>query len=304
MADSNYVSTADNPAEVPFSDDEAVRDDELISDDGAASLSAAERITRDQKKADRIKRKLDEGKQSKAEVARLTTQLEESNTRLARLEGAMSVRQAPQASGTPAPDPYKAALKSVRARQATSFERMRAEMASMPKDQDLPPDRLKHYQDELAEIEDEKAQINARRVLAEQAPAIRQEQAQQVYVQKYPEVYNNPTAFEYARGTFARRQALGETITNDTVDEIMNETRTVFKIGPKPKGPSASDRARLGGHSASGSGGGNSGPTGGIQPTPALMKMAKALFSDLPDDKAFQKWVDGPGKELRKQKVI
>ena len=303
MADSSYVSTADAPVEVPFTDDEAVRDEELITDEPGAGLSAAERITRDQKKAERIKRKLDEGKQSKAEVARLTAELESSNTRLARLEGAMSVKQ--RAPAPPAQDPYKAALATVRQRQTASYEKMRAEMAAQPEGKDLPPDRLQHYQDELADIEDEKAQINARKVLAQQAPAIRQEQAQQVYVQKYPEVYNNPKAFLYAQGQAAKREHNGETITNETVDEIMQETRTVFKIGPKPSNrPSASERARLSGHPSSGASGGGRDPSGGIAPTPALMKMAKALHSDLPDDQAFKKWVDGPGKELRKQKVL
>jgi hypothetical protein len=302
MAES-YVSTADAPIEVPFTDDEAVRDEELITDEPGAGLSAAEKLSRDQKKQERIREKLNRGKQSEAENVRLRAESEELKTRIARLEGAVSVqtRQPP----APAQDPYKAALATVRQRQTASYEKMRAEMAAQPEGKDLPPDRLQHYQDELADIEDEKAQINARKVLAQQAPAIRQEQAQQVYVQKYPDVYSNPTAFEYAQGTFARKKALGEAITNETVDEIMQETRTVFKIGPKPSNrPSASERARLSGHPSSGASGGGRDPSGGIAPTPALMKMAKALHSDLPDDQAFKKWVDGPGKELRKQKVL
>lgn len=293
-----YVSTSNEPIEVPFSDDsEEVRDDELI-EDAPANLSPAERATRDEKKRERIKRKLDEGKASKEENERLRAQLAEQNTRLARLEGAVSVQRQP---AQPQGDPYAARMAAARARQNEAYLAAQAEINAKTFDDK----RADHWARVAAEIEDEKMAIQAERIMAQRMPAIRTEQAQQVYVQKYPEIYKpeNSRAFEYAQGRWKQRTAMGEPESAQLVDEIMKEAMTQFKIGPKTA-PTATERDRLSGRGSSSSGSSSSSPSGGIQMTKDLRKMATAMYSELPEAEAIKKWTDTVGKPLRQKKIL
>lgn len=289
---SEYISTAD-PVNVPFSDDEDVRDDELILDADDPSASPAERVTRAKKKSERVARLLAEGKQSKEEAAALRAEMAELKANQARLEGFVAAQRQPQQQG----DPYQARLNAIRARQAEAHRALQAEVKAGT----YTPERDAHYTAIAAEIEDAKAEVIAERTMARIAPAQRQEQAQQVWAHKYPEVYNNSKAFQYAQATYQRRVARGEKVETEQIDEIMQETMTDLRLGGKGK-PTATEKARLSGQSSGGSSGGTAGP--GIAMTPALKRMATALHSDLSEEEAVKKWTNSVGKELRKQKVL
>lgn len=295
----DYVSTND-PVTVPFSDDqsEEVRDDELLFDE-SKPISAEERVSRQAKKDERTKRLLREGKENKAEVERLRAEATHNAARLARLEGYVSA--IPTAQNQPAGDPYEAALDNVYRKQSEAYNAAQAEIKAGT----FNDERGKHYERIAREVETEKTRIHTRRALDESRAGTRQEQAQQVWVQKYPDVYKNPNAYKYAQSTFERRKALGEQESNEMVDEVMSETMATFKLGPK-KAPGATERSRLSGHSSSGGsgGGGNAGPNGGVQMTKELRKMATSLYSDLPEDEAVKKWANGPGRRLREAKVL
>ncbi len=293
----DYVSTND-PIVVPFSDDsEEVRDDELILDE-APGATPEEKLTRERKKQERTRRLLQEGKQNKAEVERLRAEAEESKARIARLEG--YVTALPQAQSQPGKDPYESALDTVYAKQSEAYMAAQAEIKAGT----FTEERAKHYERVAREVETEKTRIHTRRELDASRAGTRQEQAQQVWVQKYPDVYKNPQAYQYAEATWKRRQALGENVSNDLVDEVMQETMAQFKLGPK-RAPAANERARLSGHSSSGNGGGSSGGNAsGIPMTKELRKMAVALYSDVSEEEAVKKWANGPGKALRANKVL
>lgn len=290
---SEYISTAD-PVNVPFSDDdESVRDDDLILDDDPTA-SPAERVTRAKKKSERVARLLAEGRQSKEEAAALRAEMAELKANQARLEGYVSAQRQPaQQQG----DPYQARLNTIRARQAEGHRALQAEVKAGT----YTAERDAYYTALAAEIEDDKATVIAERTMARMEPAARQQQAQQVWAHKYPEVYNNPKALRYAQATFARRDAAGDRIETEQIDEIMQETMTALRLGGKGK-PTATEKARLSGQSSGGSSGGGAGP--GIAMTRDLRRMATALYSDLSEDDAVKKWAQTVGKTLRKDKVL
>lgn len=289
---SEYISTAD-PINVPFSDDsEDVSDDQLILEDDPTA-SPAERVTRNKRKSERVARLLAEGKQTKEDNAALRKELSELKTSQARLEGMVIAQRQPQPQG----DPYQARLDAIRAKQQDAYNQMQADIKSGNYNEE----RDRHYKALSAQFEDAKGEVYSERALARVAPSQRQEQAQQVWAHKYPEVYGNPKAFQFAQATYQRRLAMGEKVETEHVDEIMQETMTAMKLGGKGK-PTATEKARLSGQSSGGSSGGTAGP--GVQMTPALRRMAIAVFSDLSEEEAVKRWANTAGKELRKQKVL
>lgn len=292
----DYVSTNDTPV-VPFSDDES-DDKALLTDEDSPSASPEERSKRAQKKQERITRLLDEGKQSKEEVSSLKAELAAVKAEQAEMRGYMTA-QSHQRAPAQGKDPYQARLDAVYEKQSNAYQAAQAEVAAGKFDEK----RAKYYERIAREVEEEKTEIHTERVIAQRMPAQRQEQAQEVWRQKYPDVYNNPKAYKYAEATFERRKALGDTVTHELVDEVMKEALTTFKLGPKPA-PSQNERARMSGLPSSGGGGGGGNPAGGIPKTKEFMRMATALHSDLPEEEAFKKWVNGPGKALRAAKVI
>ena len=301
---SEYVSTG-GPIEVPFTDDVAeVRDDELIVEadkPGDSPEVKAQRATsRRERAAERARERKEQGEQ----LVQLRKDLEQERAERARLQGyvqALPAAQAPQGK-----DQYEAALDAVYEEQQRSYREYQAALAAGTLDEKA----VERFQKISRDIETRKNNIAARRVVDSDVARQRQEAAQQPYVHKYPDVYNNPEAFEYAKAEHAKRKArarvTGEQITNETVDEIMEETRTVFKLGKKDP-PSRSERDRYTGGSAGGTGGGNGGGSGhGIAMTKELRSMAISRYggNGVSDEAAVKAWVDGPGKELRKNKVL
>lgn len=287
---------------VPFSDDETVKDDELITDDdkpASPSETFEERRTRKQKRQERLQGIIQQGKKNAEELEAEKKRNAELSERLARLEGAMVAsqaqpRQAPPADGK---DEFDRELDAIYEKQRNAYAAAQAEVKAGT----YTEERNRYYDGLAREIEAAKASVHTRRVMAQTEPIRQQNQAQQVWVQKYPEVYQNPRAFQYAQGKAQQRLALGEPITAQAVDEIMNETMVTFKIG-KPPAPSQSDRAKLSGMPASGSGGGRG--DGGVTLTPAIRQMAIAAYDHLPEDEAIKKWTNKTGKRLREKKVL
>lgn len=291
----DYVSTADAPVEVPFSDDETETPEEAIVD--SPNASPAERESAKEKRKARAAQRERERKEMEGKLRELEERDAKRDRELAELRGFVA-GQSRQATAGGGKDPYEARLEAIRQRQSTEWANYQAELKAGTIDEK----RTKYYEQVSHEIETEKANTLVEKALAQRMPAIRQEQAQQVWTQKYPEVYRDPKAFQYAEATFKRRQALGDSVTNELVDEIMTETMTQFRLGKK-SAPSASEKARMSGMPSSGSGGGGA-PSGGVQMTKDLRRMATALYSDLPEEEAVKKWANGPGKTLRAQKVL
>lgn len=287
----------DNSVAVPFSDDESetVAND---NDEDSPSASPEERKLRSQRRSERITRLLQESKERAAKVKELEERDARRERELAELRGAVAANQNMLARQQPSEkDPYEAQLDAIYERQSRAYNSAQAELKAGT----MTPERQAYYEREAREIESAKTRVHTQRVVEDQAQRLRQEQAQQVWVQKHPEVYQNPRAFEYAKATYQRRLALGEVATNSLVDEVMEETKTQFKLGAKPA-PSASDRARMSGLPAAGSGSGGKSPSGGLPPE--LKRMALAAYSDLPEAEAVKKWEATTGKRLRAKRVI
>jgi len=295
------VGNADNAVQVPFSDDkDEDKPEDLLAEDDSGG-SPEERITRKAKRQERITRLLHEGKQSKEEAAelkaervQLKAEQDDLRQRLARLEGQVSV----QAPGSDGKDPFERELDEVYELQSSAYQSAQAEIKAGT----FTEARARHYEGVARDIESRKSRVHTRRELAMREPAQRAEQGRQAWVQKYPDVYGNPNAYEYAEGRFKQRKALGEAVTHALVDEVMNETMTAFRLGRKPA-PSASERSRMSGVPSSGSGGGGRGDSG-LTMTPELKRMAVARYSDISEADAIKKWVNGPGKKLRDRKVL
>lgn len=284
---------------VPFSDDESVSDDQLITDEDKPTDSFEERKTRKEKRQARLQGIIQQGRKTAEELEAEKKANSELRERLARLEGVVSAQSQPrQSAPADGKDPFTRELDEIYELQQNAYKAAQAEVKAGTFDEK----RQRYYEDIARDIEQRKTTVHTRRVLAESEPIRQQTQAQQVWVQKYPDVYRNPNAFQYAQGKAQTRLALGETITPAVVDEIMAETMATFKLGAKPP-PSQSDRAKLSGMPASGGGGSGRGDAG-VALTPELRRMAIAAYDHLPEADAIKAWTNKTGKRLREKKVV
>jgi hypothetical protein len=305
MADSSFMQgDPDKGAiSVPFSDDQseaAANDNAVVEEEDKPGEHPEVRKARRQRRNERLQEQLRLGKRALDEVEALKERDAQRDRELAELRGMVAAnqnaRQQPPSDGK---SDWDRRLDTVYERQRNAYAAAQAEIKAGTFDDK----RQQHYDREAREIEAEKARIHAEQVLESREQYRRAEQAQQVWVQKYPEVYGNQQAYQYAEATFRRRQALGEAVSNQLVEEVMQEAMTQFRLGPK-KAPSASDRARLSGIASSGTGQSTGRTDTGIQMTPELRRMAIAAYSDLPEAEALKKWANGPGKRLRDRKVL
>lgn len=281
---------------VPFSDDEVVRDDELITEDERPSASPEERQTRKERRQARLQGIIQQGKKTAEELEGEKKANAELRERLARLEGVVIANQPRQAPSDGRTE-LDLELDQIYADQQAAYAAAQAEVKSGS----FSESRQKYYEGVARDIETRKTRAHTRAAMAEVEPVREQRQAQQIWVQKYPDVYKNPRAFQYAQGRYAQRAAMGEAITNGVVDEIMSETMTQFKMGARPA-PTQSERAKLSGVSSSGSGGTRG--DGGITLTPAIRQMAIAAYEGLPEDEAIKRWTNKTGKRLRERKIL
>lgn len=275
---------------VPFSDDEA--DEPELS----PTASAEEKLSRLEKKTERIQRLLREGKTAAEKLQAAEEREARREREIAELRGMVTAQQQFTRNDN-AKDPYEARLDALYARQTEAYNAAQAEIKAGT----FTPERVQHYEAVARQLESDKTRVHTERAIDARAQQSRAEQAQQVWVQKYPEVYQNPRAYQYAQATYQRRLALGEASTNQLVDDIMTEAMTQFKLGGKAP-PSASDRARLSGVPSAG-GSGNSRSSAGPL-SPELKRMALAAYPDLPEGEAEKRWQAKTGRRLRERKVI
>lgn len=282
---------------IPFSDDEKEDKGDDVFEELPATASPEERMTRQRKKDERTKRLLDEGRLNKKEVESLRDKTGTLERELAELRA--RVNQPPPPVAAPSgKDPFEEQLDAIYERQGQAYTAAQAEIKAGTWDES----RQRYYEKVARDIEADKTRVHINQGLHREQQTRRIENAQQVWVNKYPEVYRDPRAYQYAEATFKRRRSLGDPDTASLVDEVMQETMATFKLGGKPP-PSASEKSRLSGVSAGGNSGGGR-ASDGITLTPELRRMAVAAHSDLPEAEAIKKWVNGSGKRLREKKVL
>lgn len=291
---------ADNAISVPFSDDRAeatpresndAEDAELFDEDDPAE-APEKRKERKQRRQERLQGMLQNGRQATARVRELEERDRQRERELAELRGMVTVTAQRQQQQQPGVDPWRARLDDINQRQADAYSAAQAEMKAGT----MTPERQRYYERQATAFEEEKGTLFAEKVLAQRAPAQAADQARQVWVNKYPEVYGNPEAYQFAEGTFARKKALlkrGEQVTNELVDEVMRETMATFKLGAKPP-PTRNERDRLSGIASGGGGGGSA----NIQLTPEMRRMAIAAYDHLPEDQAIKAWTAKTGRKM------
>lgn len=286
---------------VPFSDDETVREDELIVDEDKPTDSFEERKTRKERRQARLQGIIQQGRKTAEELEAEKKSNAELRERLARLEGVVVATQQQPRQTAPADgkDEFERELDEIYALQQNAYQAAQAEVQAGKFD----AKRQAYYEGIARDIESRKTAVHTRKVLAQTEGARLQSQAQQVWVQKYPEIYQpqNNRAFQYAQAKANMRLAMGEQITPAVVDEIMTEAMATFKIGAKPA-PTQSERSKLSGMPASGSGGGRQ--SGGVTLTKELRQMAIAAYDHLPEEEAIKAWTNKTGKRLREKKVV
>lgn len=301
MSDSFMQGNDDHSTAVPFSDDEVKKEEKAaeFEEDDAPTDSPEVRASRRQRRTERITRLLSDGKSSAARVKELEERDQKRERELAELRGMVHATAQMNRPANDNVDPYEQHLAEVYGRQTEAYNAAQAEIKAGT----FTADRQKHWEGVAQRIESDKMRIHTERAIRQHIPQQRAESAQQVWVQKYPEVYQNPKAFQFAKATWERRLALGEQTTNSLVDEVMGETMTQFKLGSKPA-PSASEKNRLSGVPSSG-GGGSSRGSGTPAMNPQLRSMALARYgSEMSEEDAIKKWQAGIGKRLRDRKVI
>jgi hypothetical protein len=285
---------------VPFSDDETVREDELITDEDKPTDSFEERKTRKERRQARLQGIIQQGRKTAEELEAEKKSNAELRERLARLEGVVVATQQPrQTAPADGKDEFERELDEIYALQQNAYQAAQAEVQAGKFDEK----RQRYYEGIARDIEARKTTVHTRRVLAQTEPARQQSQAQAHWVQKYPEIYQpqNNRAFQYAQAKAQLRLSMGEQITPAVVDEIMTEAMATFKIGAKPA-PTQSERSKLSGISASGGGGGRN--DAGVALTPAMRQMALAAYDHLPEAEAIKAWTNKTGKRLREKKVV
>ena len=142
MSDNFMQGDHDSAVAVPFTDDDAGSGKPEDLDEDSPTATPEERITRLKKKEARTRRLLEEGKQSKEEVASLRGELGTLKTELATLRGYVAAQPAPRAANDNGGDPYEQRLNVVYARQSEAYNAAQAEI----KAGSFNAERQQHYE--------------------------------------------------------------------------------------------------------------------------------------------------------------
>lgn len=286
--------------QVPFSDNDTPANDTSIDEDDSPGDSPEQRLSRRQKRQERLQSLLREGEESKKRLAEFEERDAKRERELAEMRGQLTALQQMRqpANDAERPNQYKQRLDAVYARQREAYAAAQAEIKAGTYN-----DERNRYYDRVAEeIETEKARIHTEWAIAEREPERQRQAAQAQWVNRYPEVYRDARALQYAEATYRQRLALENVQpSHELVESVMEETIAKFRLGPK-KAPTATERQRFTGLPASGAGGATRDT--GVAMTPELRRIAVAAHPDLPEAEAVRKWVNGPGKRLREKKIL
>lgn len=308
MAAENYVSS-EKEITVPFSDDtsEEVSDDQLIIEEEKLKLTnPVEAQNRREKRRARAQERERERKQAEEDLKKLRESSAKTERELAELRGyvtAQAQRPGPQTS-TDGKDEFQKRLDDIESERKDAYAAYAAELQSGK----MTPERQAHWDSKGRALDERRSETIVERQIAK--ARVQDEQSRvanegmQFWRQRYPEVYRDPKAAYWARAHAMQRIAEGEPDGPELVEKAMEAAKIKFKLGKPTSAPTATERARMTGIPSSGGGGGDGKASGGIVMTRELKKMAEAMYSDLPQEKAWQKWANDIGRPLRERKVL
>lgn len=240
-------------------------------------------------------------RQRRAENHRqLKEELEQFKSKYAEIEGKyngmagyvqqMSERLAFADKRQPEGDPHDAELDDIHERQQAIYMRIQAGNVSQAE--------LDRLEQQARKLDRRKYEVTVSKELKRQMP--QQAQPQQdphvlAMQMQYPDIYANPRAITWAEGYARQQMAItGRPMDLGMVRESFEQARKQFAT--RPPAPSASAQSKYTG--AARGQGGSSGGNNVVTMNKAQKRMAEALYSDLPPEKAHVKWAKGPGKRM------
>lgn len=165
----------------------------------------------------------------------------------------------------------------------------------------LPKELVERLSRRAKELDVAKHRIIAQRELRQALPAIQgaqQHPMRAMLEMKFPDVYANPRAREWAGAWCVQRVARGRRYDISMVEESLEQARKEFGMATRPT--SATQRSRTSG--PGGGSGGHGGDARVITLTPDQVEMAKVAYKHLPEKEAIRKWAATVGKKLAEEK--
>lgn len=197
----------------------------------------------------------------------------------------------------PQEDPTKAeweALNDQERALAVQWETLKAS-------KQLTDDKLTEFDKKSKEIIQKRSDISAQRALRNMLPQILGAQNAQSYRNEYADVYANPRAELFAKGTYDQLRAEGHADSPLLVKRAMNAARIKFGMSGSDNGPTENDKRQL-----SGVNGGGTRPMkdntikmGKAEKSMALSMYGKRFNGD--EKKAFKAWAEGPGLSAKRE---
>ena len=283
MADEIEVSTEETKNETPVS---------FVESDGATLVTVGE----DEKKGGESPPDDERLRRAEANQARLAQAFDEFRSRAA---GGPS---APQASHSPAPDPWKAQEDAIAEEERAlgiQWEAHKAAGTFRNK-----PELVTEFDGKARALQQRRIDIATQRAVQTAMPAFIQASQQQRYRSQYSDVVNHPQASRYARGHFEMLLAKGHPDSEATVEMATNEARRAFNLAGARYQPTDRDREQLTGFSGT--------RRTNMEPKNNTVKMGKsekviamAMYGNAfngDEKKVYSQWAKGPG--IRAQKAM
>jgi hypothetical protein len=259
---------------------------------------APERKPRSERRKERGK-VIEQLRAAEAERAQWQQERSQMAERLAHMEGRLSKQEKPEA------DPLDAKIDDVKARRRAlteSFNNLRAASAAAKVEMD--PAKVAEMQRQAEALDEELIEHRAEKVLKTRMggniprPVTPQQQraqaAMQAVRQRYPDVAMNENAFGYALTTYqAHMRVPGFVDSFESMDDVMEEARARFRIGPQNTKPTKNTRDMFTSSPRSaGAGGGNGGGPVKYKPVDADYKMAEKIYPHIKDERQrMQKYI-------------
>lgn len=205
----------------------------------------------------------------------------------------------PQASTTPAPDPWKAQEESISDRERALGIQWEAHKAA----RSLTPELLKEFDNKSRDLQQERTNLAVRRELQTAIPSIVAATTAQNYRAQYSDVQSHPQANMFARGQFDQLRAMGHPDTPATIELAMTAARRQFGLGGARPLPTEREREQLTGFSNT--------RRNDVAPKNNVVKMGKSekimamsMYGNAfngDEKKVYSQWAKGPG--IRAQKA-
>jgi hypothetical protein len=283
---------------------EEAHDEPEEEEEQTPAATPAEAIHREESRQERRRNRYREQVEAREKAQRENEELrrqvdQERSQRLALETATLAMRQTQQQQ-RPAeaqPDPLDKEIALHEKELLTLQREYRMEMIDKAaRKENFTQDEIDAWNQRCAKIENAKHEAMIRKVVRAQAPSQQVDPtAAAMFAQirlRHQDVVDNQVALRWADAELSRRMARGARQDMDTIDAVMDRTREEFGLQPRNGGGAKPDtRHRYGGAAAGGSGGvAPAAPAAGKLLDPTHQKMARAMWPDLPEKQAYERF--------------